>query len=137
MRPPVPHPVPHAAPDPARRAAPNNGPNPAPASATAQRALTDATLALLVGCVAVAMFLPPWVQATTGSLLRTVGAGLVVALALPLHWVFLGIAARRMHRSVAGWVGLSLLLVPVGSAAALILLAWLLAEPDAQPLAAR
>ena len=83
------------------------------------------------------MFLPPWVQATTGSLLRTLVAGLVIALALPLHWVFLGIAARRMHRSVAGWVGLSLLLMPVGSAAALILLAWLLAEPEAQPVAAR
>ena len=104
---------------------------------TAHRALADSTLALLVACFAVALFLPPWAQATTESLLRTVGTGLVIALALPLHWVFLGIAARRMHRSVAGWVGLSVLLVPVGSAAALILLAWLLAEPEAQPAAAR
>ena len=125
------HPVPNPAPDPARHAAR------AAAQPTAQRALTDSTLALLAACVAVAMFLPPWVQATTGSLLRTLVAGLVIALALPLHWVFLGIAARRMHRSVAGWVGLSLLLMPVGSAAALILLAWLLAEPEAQPVAAR
>lgn len=108
-----------------------------PATHTAQRALTDSALALLTACIALAFFLPPWLQATTDSLLRTVSAGLVIALALPLHWVFLGMAARRMHRSVAGWVGLSALLVPVGSAAALILLAWLLAEPEVQPAAAR
>lgn len=108
-----------------------------PVPHTAQRALTDSALALLTACIALAFFLPPWLQANTDSLLRTVGTGLVIALALPLHWVFLGMAARRMHRSVAGWVGLSALLVPVGSAAALILLAWLLAEPEVQPAAAR
>ena len=58
-----------------------------------------------------------------------VATGLAIALAMPLHWVFLGIAARRLGRSVAGWVGLSVLLFPVGSAAALILLAWGLTEP--------
>ena len=105
---------------------------------TAHRALIDATLALLAGLACIAMFLPPWVHATTDSVLRTVGAGLLIAVALPLHWVFLGIAARRMQRSVAGWVGLAVLLFPVGGAAALILLAWLLVEqgrPDPQAAA--
>lgn len=105
---------------------------------TAHRALIDATLALLAAVAGIVMFLPPWVHATTDSVLRTVGAGLLIALALPLHWVFLGIAARRMQRSVAGWVGLAVLLFPLGGAAALILLAWLLAEqgrPDPQAAA--
>ena len=95
---------------------------------TAQRPLIDATLALLAALAGIAMFLPPLVQATTGSVLRSVGAGLLIALAMLSHWVFLGIAARRLNRSVAGWVGLSVGLFPVGGAAALILLAWLLAD---------
>ena len=103
----------------------------------AQRALFDALLAWLAACASIAMFLPPLVQATTASLPRILGAGLVIALALPLHWIFLGIAARRMDRSVGGWVGLSVLLFPVGSAAALILLAGFLAEPEGRPAVAR
>ena len=99
---------------------------------TAQRALIDATLALVAALAGIAMFLPPLLQATTGSLLRTVGAGLLIALAMLLHWVFLGLAAQRLHRSVAGWVGLSVLLFPVGGAAALILLAWLLVDEQGQ-----
>ena len=104
---------------------------------TAQRALFDSALAWVAAIAAMAMFLPPMVQATTASLPRTLATGLAIALALPLHWVFLGIAARRLGRSVAGWVGLSVLLFPVGSAAALILLAWGLTErgPDAQAAA--
>ncbi len=98
---------------------------------SAQRALIDAALALLAALGGIAMFLPPWVHATAASVPRTVGTGLLIALALPLHWVFLGIAARRMQRSVVGWVGLSALLLPVGSAAALILLGWLLVDARA------
>lgn len=102
----------------------------------ARRALADSALSLLVACAAIVMFLPPLVQATTASVLRTVATGLAIALALPLHWVWLGLAARRMGRPVAGWLALAVLLFPVGGAAALILLAWLLHEPDAQPSAA-
>lgn len=101
---------------------------------SAQRALIDATLALLAALAGIAAFLPPLVQATTATVLGSVGAGLLIALALLLHWVFLGIAARRLHRSVAGWVGLSVGLCPIGSGAALILLAWLAAEQDAPEL---
>ena len=103
---------------------------------SAQRALFDSMLALLAACAGVAMFLPPMLQATVASVPRTVATGLVIALALPLHWVFLGIAARRLGRSVAGWVGLSVVLTPIGSAAALILRAWTLTEPEQQPAGA-
>lgn len=109
----------------------------APSAPTAQRALVDSALALLAACAAIAMFLPPMVGATLASLPRTLAAGLAVALAMPLHWVLLGIAARRLGRSVSGWVGLSVALFPVGSAAALILLAGLLQPPEGRPSAAR
>jgi hypothetical protein len=93
----------------------------------ARRALADSALALVAACAAITMFLPPMVTDTIASVPRIVGLGLVIALALPLHWVLLGIGARRMGRPVAGWVALSVLF-PVGGAAALILLSWLLHE---------
>ncbi len=95
----------------------------------AQRALTAATVSLAVAVVCVAMFLPPLVSHTVNSVLRTVALALVLASALLLHLVFLGIAAARMGRSVPSWVALSLLLFPIGSAAALILLGWFSDEP--------
>jgi hypothetical protein len=85
-------------------------------------AASSASLLLAVGCVA--MFLPPLAAATLGSVLRTVAVSLVLATSLLLHWVFLAIAAGRMQRSRFGWVSLSVLLFPVGSAASLILLNW-------------
>ena len=103
----------------------------------ARHALIDAALALLAAGAAIALLLPPLVNHSTLSTGRLISASLVIALALPLHWLFLGIAARRMRRSVAGWVGLSVLLFPVGSAGALILLGGLLAEPEGQPAVAR
>lgn len=117
------------------------GPSPLPgrgfmATAPARRALTDSALCLATACAAVAMFLPPWVTDTVASVPRTVATALALALALLLHWVFLGLGAQRMGRPALGWVALAVLLFPVGSAAALILLAWLLHEPEARPSAA-
>lgn len=106
------------------------------ASAPARRALTDSALCLAAACAALAMFLPPWVTDTVASVPRTVATALALALALLLHWVLLGLGAQRMGRPVLGWVALAVLLFPVGSAAALILLAWLLHEPEAHPSAA-
>lgn len=103
----------------------------------ARRALADSALALLVACTAIAMFLPPLVAHTVASLPRIVAAGLTIAVAVPLHWVFLGIGARRMGRPLVGWLALSVLLFPVGSVAALILLLWLLFEHSAEPSPAR
>ena len=100
----------------------------------AQRALTAATVALAVAVACVAFFLPPLLERTMSSVLRIALTGTVLAIALPLHWVCVGIAARRMGRSVAGWVSLSALLFPVGSAAALLLLGGLGGEgPPPRP----
>ncbi len=108
-----------------------------PTTTVARRALIDATLALLAAGAAIALLLPPLAHHSALPTGRLIGAVLVIALALPLHWVFLGVAARHLQRSVAGWVGLSVLLFPVGSAAALILLGGLLAEADSRPAVAR
>lgn len=87
-----------------------------------QRALHASTAALLVAGGCVALFLPPLAERTVASPLRAAATGLALACALLLHWVYLGLGARRMERSAAAWVSLSVLLFPVGSAAALILL---------------
>lgn len=97
----------------------------------ARRALTDSALCLLAACAALAMFLPPWAQATAASPLRSGAAALAAALALPLHWLLLRRAARHQERPAAGWLALSVLLFPVGSVAALLLLAWPMQRVDA------
>lgn len=100
------------------------------AETPAQRALAAATVSLVVAAGCVTMFLPPMVAQTADSVLRSVFFGVTLAAALMLHWVFLAIAARRLGRSVAGWVALSVLLCPVGSVAALILLGWFREEAE-------
>lgn len=100
-------------------------------AAGAQRSLGAATLALVVALASTAAFLPPMVEATVASIPRTVLLGTAIVAGLLLHWAFLGIAAKRMARSVVGWVALSLLLFPIGSVAALILLGFFGDDPDA------
>jgi len=90
----------------------------------AQRALAASTVALVVAVCATLLLLPPFSQRFLDGVAYVAGDAFVLATALLLHWVFLGIGARRMQRSVAGWVSLAVLLFPVGSAAALILLTW-------------
>ncbi len=90
----------------------------------AQRALTAATVSLALALVGIAMFLPPLAARTLDSVLRIVATALAVAVGLLLHWVFLAIATQRMGRSTGGWVGLSVLLFPIGSVASLVLLGW-------------
>jgi hypothetical protein len=96
----------------------------------AQRALAAAAVALLVAAASIAMFLPPLGAQTTASVLRSVLFGIAAATGLLLHAVFLAIGARHLGRSVAGWTSLSVLLFPVGSVAALILLSWLREESE-------
>ena len=95
-----------------------------PIETPAQRALSAATVALAAALIGLALFLPPLLDRTTASVLRTVATACGLAVALVLHWVFVAIAARRMERSVAGWTALSVLLFPIGSATALVLLSW-------------
>ncbi|MCW5632348.1 MAG: hypothetical protein KIT17_03350 [Rubrivivax sp.] len=95
-----------------------------PHESPAQRALTASTLALLVAVGALLLFLPPFFERFLTGAAHVVANSLALATALLLHWVFLAISARRMQRSVAGWVTLAVVLFPVGGAAALILLGW-------------
>ncbi len=89
-----------------------------------QRALTVSATALVVAVACVAMFLPPMVDDTVASKSLTLLFGLSAALAVLLHWAYLGMAAHRADRSVGGWVVLGLMF-PIGGAAALLMLAWL------------
>jgi hypothetical protein len=89
-----------------------------------QRALTAATVSLIAAVGCIALFLPPWVHNTVATPLRAAATGAALGCTLLLHWIFLGIAVQRLRRSVAGWVALSVLMFPIGSAMALILLSW-------------
>jgi hypothetical protein len=99
------------------------------ADAAARRALNASSAAWLVAVASALCFLPPLLQSTLQSLVRTVLLGAVLAVALLLHWVWLGLTAARLRRSVAGWLAMGVLLFPIGGATALILLNWLADEP--------
>jgi hypothetical protein len=81
-----------------------------------------ASLVAALGCVA--LFLPPLVDDTIATPLRTAATGAALGVALLSHWIFLGMAARRLQRSVPAWVGLSVLVFPIGSVLSLVLLSW-------------
>jgi uncharacterized membrane protein len=90
----------------------------------ASPAISASAVALLLFGAGVLMFMPPLVEATVESVPRTVLFGLIVAASLVLHFIFLGIAVQRQGRRVAVWVVSAMLLFPVGSIVALVLLAW-------------
>lgn len=98
-----------------------------------QRALTASTVSLVAALACVALFLPPLVQDTIATPLRAAATGAALGVSLLLHWIFLGLAVRRMQRSLAGWMGFAVLLFPIGSAAALMLLAGSDGEAGATP----
>lgn len=95
---------------------------PARLEAAAQRALAGSAAALFAALGCIALLLPPLAERTLATPPRTALTVLALAGAMLLHWWLLGRAARRLSQSVAAWVGLSVLLFPVGSAAALLLL---------------
>lgn len=106
-------------------------------ASSAARALGASTLALLVACAGIAAFLPPMQDATLASWPRMALFGSAAAAGVVLHWVFVGKAAQRLGRSVAGWVSLSALLFPIGGATALMLLGFTAAAPTPAPAPAR
>ena len=103
----------------------------------AQRALSAATVALMVAVGSVFLFLPGLFERYLTSTVRIVAVALVLAAALLLHWVFVGLAARRLGRSMLGWLALAVALFPIGGAAALILLAWLQDESPTSAFSSR
>jgi hypothetical protein len=102
----------------------------------AQRALAASATALAVAVTCLLTFMPSLFERFLVTPLRIVAVSLLLATALILHWAFLGIGVRRLGRSLLGWLTLAVLLVPIGGAAALILLSWLSDEAPT-PLPAR
>ena len=100
---------------------------------SAHRALSASTLSLIVCCASIVPFLPPMVEGTVQSIPRMMLLGSAISVGMLLHWVFVGIAARRLGRSVLGWVSLSVLLFQIGGIAALILLGHFGDEASRQP----
>ena len=96
----------------------------------AHQPIVAASVSLLAfgGCVAA--FLPPLNQQTLESLPLTVALGIALAVSLILHFVFVGIAAQRLGRSVWGWVILALLLFPIASIVGPILFEWFSEEQN-------
>jgi hypothetical protein len=88
----------------------------------ADNALKSSGAAFVVAVACIVLFLPPMLDDTVASTPRTVLTALVLCAAMFLHWIFLGIAASRLRRSVLGWVALAVCLFPVGGAVALVLL---------------
>ncbi len=101
--------------------------------------LQAASASLVAALACVALFLPPLLDDTIATPLRGAATGAALGVTLLLHWIFLGMAARRLRRSVPAWVGLSVLVFPVGSVLSLVLLGWFAdaSAPDrGQPQAA-
>jgi F0F1-type ATP synthase membrane subunit a len=92
--------------------------------ARAQQPIAAAAVTLVLWILGVASFLPPLVKYTTHSVLLMIVAGLGIAVCLVLHLVFIGIAAKRLGRSPALWVIISLCFMPVASIIGLILFEW-------------
>jgi hypothetical protein len=86
--------------------------------------LHAAAASLVAALACVALFLPPLLDDTIATPLRAAATGAALGVTLLLHWIFLGMAARRLQRSVPAWVGLSVLVFPMGSVLSLVLLGW-------------
>lgn len=95
----------------------------------ASSALTAAALALMVGALCGALLLPPMAQALPAVPGAKAALLFTLAVAALAHWVLLARAASRLGRHAPGWLALSVLLFPIGSAASLVMLGWLQHEP--------
>lgn len=96
-----------------------------PHTPDAARAMTAAAAALVGFGVCLAMFLPPMVETTTASVGKTVLFAVALAVCVVAHLVFVGIAARRLHRRPWVWVLVSLVAFPVTSIVGMIVLGFL------------
>lgn len=102
----------------------------------AQTAIAAAALSLIAFGAGVAAFMPPLNRYTLDSPLLATLAGIGIAVALLLHLIFVGIAARRVQRRPALWVLLALLTFPIGSIVGLVLFEFFGAEAQAGAKAA-
>lgn len=98
----------------------------------AKSAVSAASAALLVLCLAVGAFLPPLNATVTASVPLTVALSLAIACSLILHLIFVGIAARSLGRSRALWTALALFTLPIGSIVGIVMFEWRLRALAAQ-----
>ena len=104
--------------------------DPLPGERRFQASLT----AFVVAMLAIASFVPPlsgYVGATTSPLIAT-ALGITIGAAYVAHLIFLAMAVAHMGRSVVRWLLLAILLAPLGSIPALIVLGFHGAEGEWQ-----
>ncbi|RZT11386.1 hypothetical protein SAMN05216319_0133 [Duganella sp. CF402] len=91
----------------------------------AQQPIAAAAVTLVLLIVSIASFLPPLFEKyTSQSVLFIIAAGISTCVCLVLHFVFIGIAAKRLGRAPLLWVLLALFTFPIGSIIGLILFEW-------------
>ena len=95
-----------------------------------ERSYQASFTAFVVALLAIACFIPPLAAyvGTHDSALVEAALGITIAAAYGVHFVFLGMTVARMHRSVVGWLTLAILLAPLGSILALVVLGFQGAE---------
>lgn len=92
--------------------------------ARAQQPIAAAAVTLVLWGVCVASFLPPLLDYTLKSVLLMIAAGMGIFICWVLHLVFIGIAAKRLGRSVVAWVVVSAIFMPLASIIGLIMFEW-------------
>ena len=102
-----------------------------------QNAISAAAISLFVFVACVACFLPPLNKYTLTTVPFIILIGIATGVSMILHFVFVGIAAQRLRRSVATWVALSVLFFPIGSIVGLILFEWFSDENREPPVTSR
>jgi quinol-cytochrome oxidoreductase complex cytochrome b subunit len=90
----------------------------------ATNAVTSSTIALLAFAGSVLQFIPPWLDTTVESVPRCIFFGIVIAVSIVFHFVFLATAARRVGRSATLWVILGIVFFPIASIVGLIMFGW-------------
>lgn len=89
----------------------------------AKASISAASLALLVMIFCIGAFVPPFSGRTLDSVVLMVAFGIGIAVCLVVHLWYVGVAARQLGRSAAGWVALALFTLPIGS-----IVAWIVFE---------
>ena len=101
--------------------------------ARAQQPIAAAAITLVTWAFCVAAFLPPLNSYTLESVPLMILAGVGIGISLILHLIFIGIAAKRLDRSVGVWVLIAIFGLPIASIVGLILFEWFSDEQNQSP----
>ncbi|MGI9027055.1 MAG: hypothetical protein ACR2GP_16045 [Burkholderiaceae bacterium] len=95
-----------------------------------ERSYQASITAFVVAFLAIACFIPPlsrYVGSHQNALIAA-ALGITIGVAYCAHFIFLGMTVAHMHRSVIGWLALAILLGPLGSILAFVVLGFRGAE---------